>query len=150
MNVPAEKDSPAKLKNFIIDWAEENIGKGFLHIVESSVEILKDPCQYVQALENTMTALDYRARFSTVTDPCNYVFNKFNPRLQLDFDNDERAKELGLPDSISFTSHANTAWLTFIVDAATEKIQHFNESFTVMMYVIIEYLAKRKASKKEN
>jgi len=150
VNVPAEKSAPAKLKNFIIDWAEEHIKKGFLHIVENEIEVLKDPEKYITSLERTMEVLDYRSRFSVVTDPCNYVFNKYNPRVQIDFDDDnDAAKKLGLPDSISFTSHANTAWLTFIIDTEVERVQRFNESFTVMMYVIIEYLAKRKAQKKD-
>jgi hypothetical protein len=147
IDVPEEIDSPAKLKNLIIDWTEDHVKKGFLHIVESSVEILKDPAEYVTTLEKTMEVLDYRSRFSTVTDPCNYVFNRFNPRVQIDFEDDENIKELGLPQKISFTSHANTAWTTFIVDTEVEKIQRFNENFTVMMYVIIEYFAKRKAQK---
>lgn len=150
VNVPLDKSSPAKLKNFIIDWAEENVKKGFLHIVESTVEILRDPESYILHLEKTMEVFDYRSRFSVVTDPCNYVFNKYNPRVQIEFEGDENAAALGLPDSISFTSHANTAWLTFMVDVEHEKVQRFNESFTEMMYIIIEYLAKRKAQKKDS
>lgn len=38
-----------------------------------------------------MAALDYSIHFSTVTDPCNYIFKKFNPRLTIDID-DEDAK----------------------------------------------------------
>jgi hypothetical protein len=40
----------------------------------------------MEKLESTMKALDYDVHLSTVTDRCNYVFNKFCPRLSLDVD----------------------------------------------------------------
>jgi len=60
-----------------------------------------------------MDIFDYSIYFSTVTDPCNYIFKKFNPRLTLDIDDDSIRSKLNLPNSVSFTSHSNTCWLIY-------------------------------------
>lgn len=60
-----------------------------------------------------MDVFDYSIHFSTVADPCNYVFSKFNPRLSLDIDDDGIKARLSLPSTVSFTSHSNTCWLIY-------------------------------------
>ena len=92
-----------------------------------------------------MDVLDYNVHFSTVTDSCNYVFKKFNPRLTLDIDDENAKTRLGLPDRISFTSHSNICWTIFNFSKLEDDIPKFDEKFTIAMYVIIEYLARRRA-----
>lgn len=60
-----------------------------------------------------MDSLDYSIYFSTVTDPCNYLFKKFDPRLTLDIDDASIKEKLSLPDKISFTSHSNLCWTIY-------------------------------------
>ena len=49
-----------------------------------------------------MAALDYDIHFSTATDPCNYVFKKFCPRLTMHIDDIGIRDALNLPDSIHY------------------------------------------------
>lgn len=44
-----------------------------------------------------------------------------------------------------FTSNANTTWMCFDLDADVEKLK-FSEDFTIPMYYIIEFLARRRAA----
>lgn len=146
---PKEIDSIPKRKNFILDHAKSKGFNGFLHIVEDTIVLDRDPAQYIEKIEKTMDVLDYNVHFSTVTDSCNYVFKKFNPRLTLDIDDENAKTRLGLPDRISFTSHSNICWTIFDFNKLGDDIPKFDEKFTIAMYVIIEYLARRRAQKKE-
>ena len=86
---PAERDSSAKQKNFIMTLVEGCGFKGVLHIVSSVIKLLKDPNPYIDSVENAMAVFDYNVYFSTITDRCNYLFNKFSPRLSIVTDDDE-------------------------------------------------------------
>ena len=146
---PKEIDSIPKRKNFILGYAKSKGFDGFLHIVEDNIVLDRDPTQYIEKIEKTMDVLDYNVHFSTVTDPCNYIFKKFNPRLTLDVDDEDVKTRLGLPDKISFTSHSNICWTIFDLNKVGDDVPKFDEKFTIAMYVIIEYLARRRAQKKE-
>ena len=146
---PKEIDSIPKRKNFMFDYAKSKGFNGFMHIVEDCIALDRDPMQYIEKIEKTMDVLDYNVHFSTVTDPCNYIFKKFNPRLTLDIDDENIKTRLGLPDRISFTSHSNICWTIFNFNKLGDDIPKFDEKFTIAMYVIIEYLARRRAQKKE-
>ena len=146
VNVPYGKDEIPKIKNFIMSYVEQQQINGFLHIIEDDVALDKDPSTYIESLEHTMSILDYGIYFSTVTDPCNYVFNKFSPRLTIAIDDESIQNEFHLPKSLSFTSHSNTAWTTYNVNSSI-KTQRYNERFSVAMFYIIEYLARRKSTK---
>lgn len=146
---PKEIDSIPKRKNFILGYAKSKGFDGFLHIVEDNIVLDRDPTQYIEKIEKTMDVLDYNVHFSTVTDPCNYIFKKFNPRLTLDVDDEDVKTRLGLPDKISFTSHSNICWTIFDLNKLGDDVPKFDEKFTIAMYVIIEYLARRRAQKKE-
>lgn len=56
--------------------------------METSTKLNLKSKTYIDKLESTMTAFDYDIHFSTATDRCNYVFNKFCPRMALDIDDD--------------------------------------------------------------
>jgi GR25 family glycosyltransferase involved in LPS biosynthesis len=138
------------MKNFVIDYFKEAGFKGFAHILEDNVIFFKDPSKYLTTIEKTMSFLDYDIHFSTVTDPCNYIFSKFNPRITLDIDN-QTLLDLGLTSAISFTSHSNAAYIIYNFNAfVNTEIPKFNESFSVAMYMIIEFLARRKAQKRKD
>ena len=148
IDYPLEIDTMPKRKNFIIDYCVEHYSSSFLHIIEN-INLLKDPTTYINAIENTMDVFDYDIHFSTVTDGCNYLFNKFNPRLTIDIDDINIKQKLNLPDSISFTSHSNTGWIIYDINHLGKNVPKFDERFTIAMFIIIEYLARRKATRQK-
>lgn len=94
-----------------------------------------------------MKALDYSVWLSTVTDPCNFVYSKYNPRIRISCDRDECAK-IGLSGDLCFTSHSNTQWMAYDMGAlAGSDLLKLDERFAVPMFFIIELLARRKATK---
>ena len=148
VSMPAEKDCNSKQKNFILDWIKGQSFTGFLHIIEQDVQLLASPIDYINKIEHTMDVLDYSVLFSTVTDPCNYLFNKFCQRLAIDIDDEQIQEHLKLPSKIGFTSHANTSW-TIHNFADSDVPLKFNESFSIGMFMIIEFLARRRNLKKD-
>lgn len=147
--IPLECNTISKAKNFIMNSMAAKGGFRFLHLLEDNIEILKDPAPYIAELENAMDSLDYNIHFSTVTDRCNYVFNKFCPRLTIDIDDIDVKEKMRLPTSVSFTSHSNTAWTTYDCSKFENGVPPlFNDKFSIAMFVIIEYLARRRTNKK--
>ena len=114
MNVlPASCDNAAKGKNFILDEVAKDSNISFVHVIDGCVELMKDPNGFITEAEHVMDALDYNIYFSTSVDKCNYVFNKFSPRLTISIDDENIRNKLGLPDKLSFTSHSNTIWTIY-------------------------------------
>ena len=147
--VPKMCDNTAKFKNFVLMAIKQAGFKGFAYVASDSLEFLKNPNDYMTALENTMIALDYDIHFSTTTDQCNYVFSKFNPRLVIDVDDEDVKQKMHLPDKIFFTSHSNTEFITYNMGAfEVDNVPKFDERFSIAMYMIIEFIARKKATKK--
>lgn len=120
-----------------------------MHIIEGSSKLLRDPTQYINEIEHTMSVLGYSIHFSTSTDPCNYLFKKFCPRLTVGIDDESIKASTGLPDALSFTSHANTVWTIYDYgEGGSDVPQQYNENFSIAMFMIIEYLARRRTKKK--
>ena len=139
---PDAADTEPKLRN----WINGKFGGPgvFLHVVKSGVEILPGVAEFVPALERAMRSLDYPVWLSTVTDGCNYVYSKYNPRIRIKLDRPECAK-IGLAGELCFTSHSNTQWVAYDMDGIKdEDLLRFDERFTIAMYYIIEFLARRR------
>lgn len=145
--IPDSCDSISKARNFINMTFKANKFAGYLHVLEDVVEIKKDFNPFLDALETMMDVLDYDVWFNTICDPCNYVYSKFNPRISIDLDVDE-PKKLGLSRNILFTSHSNTAWICYNFSKIDDNLLKFNESFTIPMFMIIEFLARRRNSRR--
>ena len=94
---PDEFSTVPKRKNFIMEYAENEKKYSFLHIIESDIVFDADPKIFMDEVETTMDSLDYDIYFSTISDRCNYVFNKFNPRFSIEIDNDDIRTKLKLP-----------------------------------------------------
>ena len=139
---PPEADTEPKLRNWING---EFCGGGvFLHVVKSGVEILPGVADFVPALERAMRALDYPVWLSTATDGCNYVYSKYNPRVRIRLDRPE-CQKIGLEGELYFTSHSNTQWVAYDMDGIEDRdLLRFDERFTIAMFYIIEFLARRK------
>ena len=147
---PDSADTSPKQKNFILDWCKGKGFIGFLHLVESCVVFNDKTKDYMDKLESTMSALDYDVHLSTASDRCNYVFNKFCPRIAIDIDDIELKFNLNLPDKICFTSHSNVTYVTYNFKALGGNALKFDERFTIGMFFIIEFLARRRATKRED
>lgn len=145
---PAEADTTPKKMNFILDWCKGLGFDGFLHIVDSSIRFNGKTKAYMDKLESTMKVLDYGIHFSTATDRCNFIFNKFCPRMTLDIDDEEAKAKLRLPDKIFFTSNSNISYMVFDF-SAPECLLRFDERFTIGMYYIIDFLSRRRAQRAE-
>ena len=144
-DIPAECDNEPKIRNWVNSKYASDCG--FLHIIEDSVELLKDPSSFISDLENMMAALDYTVWFSTVTDGCNYVYQKYNPRIRVSCDRPE-CEKLGIKGELDFTSHSNTKWIAYDMSkTAGTDLMRFDERFTVAMFFIIEFLARRRNTK---
>lgn len=148
IDMPDDCDNSAKMKNFILDYAKKNVVCTFFHLVEANICIDDGIDKFIAEVEHTMDVLDYSIYFSTSTDKCNYVYSKMNPRISIDLDDDD-CKKLGLPEKICFTSHSNTVWISYDFSRLPD-VPKFDERFSIMMYVIIEYLARRRSSKDES
>lgn len=145
VEIPAGLDSEPKIRNWVN--AQYESFDGFLHVLSDSAEVTADPSAFVSDLERMMDMLDYPVWFSTCTDGCNYVYSKYNPRMRVRCDRAECAA-MGLPQELCFTSHANTQWIVYDVPAlAGTSLLRFDESFTVPMFFIIEFLARRRNTK---
>lgn len=143
-------DSVSKQKNFIIDWCKSQNFNGFLHIVEDDISFNERSKPYMQKLESTMEALDYDVHFSTTTDKCNYIFSKYCPRLTIKIDDEEIRQKLDLPEQICFTSHSNVSYITYNFGKLLDCPPKFDERFTIGMFYIIEFLARRKNTKNDD
>ena len=141
--IPEACDNLSKARNFINAFFKEEKFGGFLHIVEDLVELNADLKQFVESIEKMMDALDYDVWFNTICDPCNYVYSKFNPRVSIELDRED-VKPLGLSSKLMFTSHSNTSWICYNFSKVPDDLLKFNESFDIPMFMIIEYLARRR------
>ena len=140
--LPPDTETEPKARN----WIVRNFGGdgGFLHVVSGNVQVLPSAAKFMDDLETMMKVLDYPIWLSTVTDGCNYVYGRYNPRIRVSMNRPE-CGGLGLSDEIRFTSHSNTQWMAYDVNGVQDaNMLLFDERFTVAMYFIIEFLARRK------
>ncbi len=141
--LPIECDTDPKTRNYINKQYRESGFTGFLHVILWNTIIDKDPTDFLLKLEDMMDKLDYNVWFNTICDPCNYVYHKYCPRTYIMLDDPEY--QVLSTKRIAFTSHSNTQWIAYNLAKATDSNLHFDEDFTIPMYYIIEFLARRKA-----
>lgn len=141
---PESSDTLPKLSNWAVECHKHQQDHcKFLHVVPDSAELTADPTKFIEALERMMLHLKLTSWLSTACDPMNYVYQKYNPRMKVVLDGDDAAAA-GASELV-FTSNANTTWMCFDLDADVEKLK-FSEDFTIPMYYIIEFLARRRAA----
>ena len=133
-----------RARNWIIEWARKNIGKGYLHVIEDAVKIDKDPAKMVADVEKLMDIFSLDTWFNTFLDPMNFVFSKYNPIFSLKMD-EEGYKDI-FDGSISYCTNANTCWIAYNLESCPGNLA-FDERFSVPMYFIVEFMARRRNSK---
>lgn len=149
VNWPSTCTTVPQIRNWINRFFRTNNFAGKLHVLEDNTEILKIPTGFITDLENMMDAFEYDVWFSTTCDNCNYVYSKYNPRLAVMLDKVEYFK-FNLGEKLVFTSHSNTQWIAYDFSRATDDQLRFDEDFTIAMFYIIEFLARRRNTKKPN
>lgn len=140
--MPEDVDSEPKAKNYVFEYFRRQEDSEWVHIIEDHVKILRNPMKFVNDIEHLMDVLDINSFLGTTTDVCNRVYKKYNPRLRIAMDKEE-FKKLGI-DDIFFCSHSNTQWIAANVKKADDNELFFNTEFTIAMYWIIEFLARRR------
>lgn len=149
IKIPSELDTLSKRRNFVNKYFLEKQFKGFVHIISENTLIDQDKIGiFVKDIENMMSKLKYPVWFSTICDPCNYVYKKYNPRVKLIMD-DPVAVEKGLTNLI-VTSHSNLQYVIYDFENIKEDLLKFDESYSIAMYIIIEFLARRRNTKTDN
>lgn len=143
---PQDADTEPKRRNWLNRKIKDSGFKGFLHVVSYDTVLLKDPSTFLSQLETMMKAADYPVWFNTICDPCNYVYSKYNPRISISLDIAQA--DPGLGKTLCYTSHANTQWICYDMSSVSDDQLTFNESYTVPMFYIIDFLARRRNNKK--
>lgn len=128
--------------NFILKQ-EKNLSNRprFLFVVQDCVIVKNCISGFMSQLLQMMKCLKMSSWLNTACDAMNYVYQKYSPRLQIDFGDDD-AKKIG-SKTLLFTSHSNTYMMCFDLDSDIEKLK-FNEELSTPMYYTIEFLARRK------
>ena len=147
---PSDCNTIAKQHNYIYSFFKNHnvLNFGFLHVIEGNVEIKKDINMFLDDIESMMKMFNLSTWFNTVCDGMNYVYSKYNPRIHINVD-DPKYLPLGL-QQISFTSHANTQWVCYDLDRCNDFNAKFDEHFTIPMFIIIEFFARRRSLNKDN
>lgn len=142
VEIPADCDTISKMHNFVVRDQHAKGYAGILHVVEDAINVEKDPTKFLADISTMMDAIKMDVWLNTVCDGMNYVYSKYNPRLVVEFD-DPKWQVLGF-DSIVFTSHSNAAWIAYNMANYSDNAFLFDEQFSVRMFMIIEFLARRK------
>jgi len=140
------QDSLTKMRNFLFKTMKDEKIAGFLHVIEDVVEILKEPTVFLNELERMMEVFKLKSWFNTSCDECNYVYRKYNPRMYIRIDEPEAQSVY--PKTIAWCSNANTSWICYNMDLAEFEDVRLEEKFKFPMYFIIEFLARRRNTKK--
>ena len=147
--LPNECDNVPKIRNYINTKFKSENFNGMLHVLEDTTEIIENPSTFLKDIENMMDVMDYDVWFSTICDPCNFVYQKYNPRLRITLDRAEYFK-LNLGKSLLYTSHSNTQWIIYNFAKISDNLLKFNENFSIAMFYIIEFLARRRNTRNNN
>lgn len=135
-------DNYPKRHNAILKAFKEKGEDIWLHVLEDHVVLLADPSKMIQDVETMMNVYDQHIWLGTITDACNMLYSKYCPRVNVVIDKPEYMK-LGIEKAV-FCSHSNTQWMTFDLMAADDNEMTLDERFTVDMFYIIEFLARRR------
>lgn len=142
---PAVIKSRSATKNFVSKYLLEKQIKGFVHVIEDSVDFTSDidkQNSFNTAIESMLTTFKINVWFNTVTDPCNYVFEKYNPRFVVKMDDQKYCSKF--KNDIVWTSHSNTAYIIYNMDNITFEEMRFDEKFNIPMFYILEFLARKR------
>lgn len=143
--VPVSKEGPGKnrasIKNYVYKYVKEKYTEPntYLYMIEDSVQILKNPQEFFDSVEDLMEIFDLDVWFNTYLDICNRIFSKFQGRSNITIDKEH----YGVQKKIILTSHCNPTVSVYALDRVKYETL-FDEDFTIPMYFILEFLGRRK------
>lgn len=140
------EDTEPKQRNAINRYFRSIEFSDILHVVSDSISLKKDPTVFLSQLETMMKTLDYSVWLNTYTDKCNFVYNKYIPRVAVALDKPELG-QLGIGSKLIYTSHSNVNWMAYDFAKISDDLLRFDEDFVVPMYFIIEFLSRRRNTK---
>ena len=138
-------DHDTKLRNFISKTLIDCKISGFVHVIDDSVKIINDTKSFLNEIEKMMTTLNLKSWFNTSCDTVNYVYQKYNPRFYIKIDDEQLMSKYD--KTIAWCSNANTIWICYNMDKATFEDIRFEDRFTIPVYYIVEFLARRRNNK---
>lgn len=142
-------ESRSATKNFVSKYLIEHNTKGFVHVLEDNVEFFGDfetQTKFNNAIENFLSTFKINVWFNTITDVCNLIFNKFNPRFTIKMDATKYQSKFS--NDIIWASHSSTSYIIYNMDNITIEEMLFEEKFKIPMFYILEFLARKRASGK--
>ena len=136
-------DSESKIRNFAYKTFFDKKCDSFVHFVSDMLPLKSENImEFVPAIEDMMSKLNQISWFSTRSDVCNYVFEKYNPKFKI-FVDEENTKQYNR--MIFFTAFANLAWVTFDYSKVDDFIKiKLDDDFKIPMFFIVEYLSRRR------
>lgn len=139
----------AQAKNFALTYFFNQPDEiEWIDILEDNIQIVEEPKATLEELERTLDLLDVGIWFGTACDKCNYIYNKYCPRLTVNFKDSEYLK-LGIAEKLLFTTNANTAWTMFNKRRMKLEDCLFSNDYNIPMFYIIEFIASRRNNKKK-
>lgn len=139
------RENQSKLRNFVSNDIIQGKTRCFVHVLDNSVQILRSPDQFLNKIEEMMLVLGLKSWFNTSCDMCNYVYQRYNPRLYVMVD-EEQARKI-YDTTVAWCSNANTIWTCYNMDICKYEDMRLEERFRFSMYYIIEFLARRRNTK---
>ena len=139
-------DVESKIHNFVVRWFKENCQEGFLHVFKDNVGVVPENMEkFAPEIEQFMKIFGYDVWLNTFTDGCNFIFDKWIPRVNVVNDNEELKKKYD--KTIMWTSNANTNFMIYDLDVLKLENVLFDESFSIGMFYIIKFFAERRNRK---
>lgn len=144
--IPEEIKTRPQLKNYAIKYfmTETRPHSRFLHVLEDSTVIVKDPTQFINDIEYMMPLVNRNYWFSTCTDPLNYVYAKYIPRLNIRLDSPDILVKPEF-ETLLMTAFANTQWVVYDLDNGTVDDFLFPEQYSIPVFYILDFLAAKRA-----
>lgn len=134
-----------KCHNFAVNYIK-NVLKlsGYLYVFSDIIQITdKTKFEFfLPEIEELMDKFELDTWFNTVTDKANYVFSKYDPRLRVDID--EPALSSIYDKTILWATCANNNLICFNLDKVSLEQMQFDPEFSIAMFYILEYVARRR------
>ena len=134
--------------NFVYKYLKDNYKDAYGYVFYDSMQLKKDPNEFMDAIEEMMAKLKLDVWFNTYTDVMNFVFTKFDGRVSIAINEAELQKIYD--KTIIWTSHSNPNLSIIDLDKyeLPEDGKTFDDRFEIPMFWIIKFLCERRRDKK--
>ena len=135
----------AVAKNYVLRTLKNRFNDGFAYVFEDPLVVVKDKFEkWIPDQEEFMTKFKQDVWLNTVLDECNYIFDKYVTRVNIEIDNSEYNKLFN--HQLGLVTNANTKMVVYNLDNIdlNSDVVFFVEDFEIPMFYIIEFLARRR------